>query len=89
MISREERRAARVPRVAAMFEAATIEPVLDLLETMEIAWHDIYGETSPPEPIIDDVLELSDGELSSLIRWVRLALADRRDLKVAVERKRS
>lgn len=88
MISRAERRAGRRPRVAAVFGPESVEAALDLLETMEIAWHDVYGEISPSESIIDDVLESSDGDITALIRFVRLALADSRDLKIAVERRR-
>ena len=89
MISRAERRAARAERVAAVFAPAETESVLDLLETMEIAWHDVYAEISPPEAVIDDVLSLSGGNLAALIRAVRLGLADPRDLKVAADRRRS
>lgn len=89
MISRAERRAAREGRVAATFDADTVETVLDLFELMEIAWHDVYAEISPPEAVIDDVLSLSGGNLAALIRAVRLGLADPRDLKVAADRLRS
>lgn len=86
MISRAERRAARRTRVSAAFDAGSVEAVLDLLETMEIAWHDLYGEVSPPESVIDDVLVVSGGNLAALIRAVRLGLQDWRDLRVAAER---
>lgn len=76
-------------RVAAVFDTGSVEAVLDLFETMEIAWHDVYAEISPPETVIDDVLSLSDGNLAALIRAVRLGLADPRDLKVAADRLRS
>lgn len=86
MISRAERRAARTARVAAAFDSGSVEAVLDLFEAMELAWHDVYGEISPPESVIDDVLTVSDGDLAALIRAVRLGLADWRDLRVAAER---
>ena len=86
MISRAERRAARRARVAAVFDPGSVEAVLDLFETMEIAWHDLYGEITPPESIIDDVLVVSGGNLAGLIRAVRLGLADWRDLRVAADR---
>lgn len=88
MISRSERRAARTARVAAAFDPGSVEAVLDLLETMEIAWHDLYGEVTPPESVIEDVLVVSGGNLAALIRSVRLGLADPRDLKVAREARR-
>ncbi len=85
MISRAERRHARTARVAAVFDPGSVEAVLDLLETMEIAWHDLYGEISPPESVIDDVLVVSGGNLAALMRAVRLGLADPRDLRVAAD----
>lgn len=68
-----------------MFDPGSVEAVLDLLETMEIAWHDLYGEISPPESVIDDVLVVSGGNLAALMRAVRLGLADPRDLWVAAD----
>ena len=72
-----------------MFDAGSVEAVLDLFETMEIAWHDIYGEITPPESVIDDALVVCGGNLAALIRSVRLGLADPRDLRVAADRNRS
>jgi hypothetical protein len=89
VIGRAERRAARFPRVAGVFTEDAVETVLDLFEVMEIAWHDLYGEISPPESIVDDVLDLSGGDLAALISATHLALTDERDLKVAVQRRRS
>ena len=63
-----------------------MEAVLDLFETMEIAWHDLYGEITPPESVIDDVLLVSGGNLAALIKAVRLGLEDWRDLRVAADR---
>lgn len=70
-------------RVAAEFEPGSVEAALDLIEIMELAWHDVYGEVTPPESVIDDALVVSGGNLAALIRAVRLALADWRDLRVA------
>ena len=72
-----------------MFDAGSVEAVLDLFETMEIAWHDIYGEIAPPESVIDDALVVCGGNLAALVRSVRLGLADPRDLRVAADRNRS
>jgi hypothetical protein len=58
---------------------------LDLLELTELAWHDCYGETTPSEDVIEDMLLLSQGNIERLIRAARLAVADRRDLRVAAE----
>jgi hypothetical protein len=65
------------------------EPVLDLLELTEFAWHDCYGETSPSETTVDDLLLLSEGQLPKLIRIARLAIADWRDVKAAAQSKRA
>lgn len=86
MISRAERRAARTARVAAVFDPGSVEAVLDLFETMEIAWHDLYGEVTPPESVIDDALVVSAGNLAGLMRAVRMGLVDWRDLRVAADR---
>lgn len=83
-VSRAERRAERRTKVAVLFADRT-DRALDLLEMLEMAWHDIYGEITPPEELIDDILLLSEGNLRMLIRWARLALADWRDVRVAAE----
>jgi hypothetical protein len=83
-ISREQRRAERRPRVEALFgELAPL--ALDLLELTERAWHDSYGDITPPPDIVDDMLRCSEGELGKLIVAARLAVNDWRDLKVAAE----
>ncbi len=63
--------------------------VLDLLELTEIAWHDCYGEMTPPETVIDDMLLLSEGSVDRLIQMARLAVTDWRDLKVAADEMRN
>ena len=81
-IGRAERRAERRTKVAVLFADRT-DRALDLLELVEMAWHDTYGEITPPEVVIDDILLLSEGNLRLLIRWARLAVADPRDLRSA------
>jgi hypothetical protein len=88
-ISRAERRAERKERVVTVFGEALAAPVLDLLELIELAWHDCYGEITPSEPIIDDILLCSEGELAKLIQAARLAIQDRRDLIMSAQQKRS
>ncbi len=88
-ISRADRRRDRVGRVSRWFGADEAPAALDLLEVLELAWHDCYSEISPPEDIIDDVLLLSDGDLAALIRAVRLATTDWRDLKIAATERRN
>jgi len=58
---------------------------LDLLELLELAWHDCYAEITPPDDVIDDVLVLSRGGLGQLISAARLALSDWRDARVAAD----
>ena len=62
---------------------------LDLLELLEIAWHDCYGEISPAEQIVDDVLVLSEGRLDALVRNCRRAVTDWRDIRLAADARRS
>lgn len=64
------------------------EPALDLLELLEFAWHDCYGEISPDDSVIDDILLVSDGTMEGLIRSVHRAVADWRDLKMAADARR-
>jgi hypothetical protein len=81
-IGRAARRAERRTKVAVLFADRT-DRALDLLELMEMAWHDSYQEITPPEHVIDDILLLSEGDLRLLIRWARLAVANPRDLRAA------
>lgn len=83
-IGREQRRAERRTKVAVLFADRT-DRALDLLELVEMAWHDIYDEVTPPEDVIDDILLLSEGNLRLLIRWARVAVADWRDLRLAAD----
>jgi hypothetical protein len=84
-ISRAERRAERRTRVIAIFGDLAADSVLDLFELTELAWHDCYGEITPSEGIVDDILLCSGGDLAKLIRITRLAVADWRDLKMAAD----
>ncbi len=56
--------------------------VLDILELVELAWHDCYAEITPPDAVIDDILTVSQGELAILARAARLADTDFRDLRM-------
>jgi hypothetical protein len=87
-VSRAERRRDREPRVRAVFADRHAKSALDLLELLELAWHDCYREISPSEDIIDDVLLLSDGSMDKLVSAVRLAVRDWRDLKLAAAERR-
>jgi hypothetical protein len=52
---------------------------------MEMAWHDCYGEITPSEKVVDDVLLCSGGTLDGLIDAAHLAVIDRRDLFVRAD----
>jgi hypothetical protein len=83
-VGRAERWAERKPRVVAAFgdDAGTLRSVEELFELLELAWHDVYGEITPSERIIDEVLLCSRGTVSGLINAARTAVRDRRDLHV-------
>jgi len=83
-VGRAERFEERRPRVVAVFgdDDETIRAVAEVFELMERAWHDCYGEPSPPEAVVDDVLTCSGGTLRGLIAAARMAVVDRRDLSV-------
>ena len=72
-------------RVAAVFGAEQAATALDLLELTELAWHDCYGERTPPEDIIEDMILLSEGDIGRLIKYAHLAVVDWRDLRVAAD----
>ena len=88
-VGRAQRRAQRVDRVAAIFDETATSRALDLLELTELAWHDCYGEITPSEDVIDDILTVSGGRLDMLIQAARLAVTDWRDLKVPADAVRS
>jgi len=82
--SRASRREQRRPQVEAAF-GGVAGAALDLLELTEFAWHDCYGEVTPHDEIIDDILLCADGTLAGLIRAARLAVEDYRDLRVTAD----
>ena len=83
-----ERRRDREPRVLAIFGEAQVSAALDLLDIFELAWHDCYGEVTPPPGVIEGMFTLSDGTIEGLIQAALLAVTDWRDLKVAAEERR-
>ncbi len=88
-VGRAERREDRKRRFAAAFGEDGGAVALDLMELIELAWHDCYGEVTPPEGIVDDMLLLSEGSIERFIHFGRLGVTDWRDLKVAAEALRS
>ena len=87
-IGRSARRLERQPRVDAAVGKDTAA-VLDLLELTEFAWHDCYGEISPPDDVVDDILVCAEGDLAKLMKAARLAVEDKRDLKMWAQALRS
>jgi hypothetical protein len=75
--------------VAALFGAAHVKAALDLLELVDMAWHDCYGEITPPDEVVSDMLLLSEGSIAKLIEAARLGVMDKRDLRLAAERARA
>lgn len=82
--SRAERRSDRRPRAVAEF-GDDAEAVLDALELTELAWHDCFGEVTPPEPVIDDIFSVGRGNVSAFVRAARLAVEDYRDLQMTAD----
>jgi len=87
-VTREDRRREREERVVAVLGERQAARALDLLELVELAWHDCYGDVTPPEETVDDMLLLSDGSIEGLIVAARLGVTDWRELKVAADARR-
>ena len=87
-ISRRERRDAARGRASIQF-GAEAEAALDVLELLELAWHDCYGEVTPPARVVEDVWTVADGSLGGLSSAARLAVTDFRDLRMAADAMRS
>jgi hypothetical protein len=81
-VGRAERFDERRSRIQEFFDEPALKTVFALLELTEMAWHDCYGEVTPPEDVIDDILVCSGGDLEKLVRAADLAVIDRRDLRM-------
>jgi hypothetical protein len=88
-VGRTARRKEREARIVAVFGEDGAPLALDLLDITELAWHDCYGEVTPPESVIEDMLTVSDGTIEGLIQAAMLAVTDWRDLSVAATERRS
>ena len=62
---------------------------LDLLDLLELAWHDTHGDLTPPADVVEDVWRVADGDLGRLVAAARLAITDWRDLRVAADQARA
>lgn len=87
-ISRRERREAARGRASIQF-GADAEAALDVLELLELSWHDCYGDVTPPPRVVEDVWMVADGNLGELASAARLAVTDWRDLRMAADERRS
>jgi len=83
-----DRREQRRQRAAKLF-GRQAEAALDALALLDLAWHDCYGEPTPPVEVIEDVRLVSDGELAGLVSAAHLAVADFRDLRLNAEARRA
>ena len=81
-VSRADGRRERTPRLVEPLGLELAPVALDLLELSELAWHDVYGDITPPADVIDDILECSRGSIAGLVDGALLAVTDSRDLKV-------
>ena len=88
-IGRAERRAERESQVVALFGPQQAPSALDLIDIIELAWHDCYGEVTPPPSVIEDMLTVSDGTIAGLIQAGLLAVTDWRDLAVSADDRRN
>ena len=84
-VGRARRRAEREAAFRDVFGEQDAAAALDLIELLEFAWHDCYGEITPPAEVIDDVLLCSGGRLDRLMKAARLAVSDWRDLRLAAD----
>ncbi|RYC13807.1 hypothetical protein [Nocardioides zhouii] len=83
-ISRRERRDAARGRASIQF-GAEADAALDILELLELAWHDCHGDITPPSHVMEDVWVLANASLAGLASAARLAVTDWRDLRVAAD----
>ena len=83
-VSRAERRVERQRRFHDVF-GSDAQRALDLMELVEYAWHDCYGEITPPADVVEDIVVSSEGSLEQLIAVARLAVIDSRDLRLLAD----
>lgn len=79
--SSEDRRRTRSQRASEVFEGRA-GAALDALALLDFAWHDCYGESSPPEQVIEDIWLVSNGDLAQFVSAAHLAVVDFRDLRM-------
>src|SRR5262245_23149640 len=81
MTSSADRRSARSQRATEVF-GKHADAALDTLALLDLAWHDCYGEPAPSDTVMEDIWEVSAGNLAQFIVAAHLAVIDFRDLRV-------
>jgi hypothetical protein len=79
--SSADRRRARVRRAEEVFSGQAAA-ALDALALLDFAWHDCYGESSPPDQVIEDIWVVGGGDLAKFVSAAHLAVVDFRDLRL-------
>lgn len=82
-----DRRSSRRSRAIEVFRKQA-DAALDALALLDLAWHDCYGEPSPPEAVIEDIWVVAQGDLARFISAAHLAVIDFRDLRVNADHAR-
>lgn len=86
--SSADRRSARSGRATDAF-GQHAAAALDALALLDLAWHDCYDEPSPPEQVVDDIWDVSGGDLARFVAAAHLAVIDFRDLRVWADQHRA
>ena len=79
--SAADRRKERAEQAARVF-GEQADAALDALELLDLAWHDCYGESAPPQRVVEDVWVVADANLARFVSAARLAVIDFRDLRL-------
>jgi hypothetical protein len=79
--SNPDRRRDRNQRAVEMF-GHQAQAALDALALLDFAWHDCYGQSAPPDRVIEDIWKVANGDLGRLISAAHLAVIDFRDLRL-------
>jgi hypothetical protein len=82
--SRDEQREGTRDRAALEF-GDRADAALDVLELLELAWHDSHGDPAPPTAVVEDVWTVASGDLARLASASRLAVTDCSDLRLAAD----
>lgn len=62
-----------------------VDVVVKVLDLLDLAWHDCFGEATPPEHVVDDLFVAAAGDLRLLIDCAHLAVSDWRDLRLRAD----